>query len=85
MDFSIDKATRELLEKARERGRTDVRPVGLEADRLGRPIPVGDSYFEMYLERGGGRTSWQGHEAKPGKPAAGATVRTLPLGSSTSM
>ena len=79
MDFSIDKATRELLENARERGRSEVRPVGLEADQLGRPIPVGHPYFARFIERGGGRTSWRGHDAKPSKPAAGATVRTLLL------
>ena len=79
MDFSIDKATRELLENARERGRSEVRPVGLEADQLGRPIPVGHPYFTRFIERGGGRTSWRGHDAKPSKPAAGATVRTLLL------
>ena len=63
MDFAIDPALRERLEETRVFGREDVRPVGLEADRLGRPIPVGDPYFERVLERGGGRTRW--------KPAGG--------------
>jgi acyl-CoA dehydrogenase len=79
MDFAIDQATRELLEKARERGRSEVRPVGLEADRLGRPIPVDHPYFESFLKQGGGGTNWRGHDAKAKKPAPGATVRTLLL------
>ena len=79
MDFSIDKTTRELLEKARERGRTEVRPVGLEADRLGRPIPVDHPYFESYVEKGGGRTNWPGPDAKPLKLPPGVIVRTLLL------
>jgi acyl-CoA dehydrogenase len=70
MDFAIDKAMRETLEVIRERGRTEARPVGLEADRLGRPIPVDDPYFARLIERGEGRTRWRGPEGeqKP-KPA----------------
>ena len=43
MDFAIDKAMREALEGVADRGRTEMRPIGLESDRLGRPIPAGSA------------------------------------------
>jgi len=70
MDFSIDEATREQLARIRERGRTEMRPIGLEADRLGRPIPVDDPYFTRLIERGEGRTRWPGPGSEK-KPASG--------------
>jgi len=79
MDFSIDAGTRERLEAAREWGRREVRPVGLEADRLGRPIPAGHGYFRRVIERGEGRTRWPGPRAAPRRPAPGATVLALLL------
>jgi acyl-CoA dehydrogenase len=76
MDFSIDDAARERLELAREWGRKAVRPVGIEADIEGRPIPVGHPFFDRCLERGEGRTRWGG----PGsQPAAGGSVITTLL------
>ncbi len=83
MEFAIDKAMRDRLEAARERGRTEVRSIGLEADRLGRPIPVGDPYFQRLIDRGEGRTRWPGPNPKPRKPSrsgpTGRTVMTLLL------
>jgi acyl-CoA dehydrogenase len=64
MDFQIDESMREALEAIRNRGRTEVRPIGLEADRLGRPIPVDDPYFAKLIERGEGRTRWRGPEGE---------------------
>ena len=64
MDFEIDKAMRERIEEVAERGRSDVRPVGLEADRLGRPIPVDDPYFEKLVARGEGGTRWPGPDGR---------------------
>ena len=72
MEFAIDKAMRDRLEAARERGRTEVRSIGLEADRLGRPIPVGDPYFQRLIDRGEGRTRWPGLNPKPRK-SSGST------------
>jgi acyl-CoA dehydrogenase len=69
MDFEIDKTTRELLEGIRQRGRAEARPIGLEADRLGRPIPIDDPYFSKLIERGEGRTRWPGPGAKKKKRA----------------
>ena len=64
MDFAIDKATRDRLEKARTWGESDMRPAGLEADRLGRPIPVDHEYFQKLLARGEGRTRWAGPKGR---------------------
>jgi len=83
MEFEIDAATRNLLEMLRERGRTEMRPIGLEADRLGRPIPVGAPYFARLIERGEGRTRWRPTGGEPKKEKKGgsdsmrATVTTL--------
>jgi acyl-CoA dehydrogenase len=83
MDFKIDKAMRDTLEAIRERGRTEARPVGLEADRLGRPIPVDDPYFKRLIERGEGGTRWRGPEggkkrsSKPKKPGGGRRSMTV--------
>jgi acyl-CoA dehydrogenase len=64
MDFEIDKAMRERLEEVAERGRAEVRPVGLEADRQGRPIPVDDPYFARQVARGEGGTRWPGPDGR---------------------
>jgi acyl-CoA dehydrogenase len=72
MNFEIDEATRDRLEMIRERGRSEVRPIGLEADRLGRPIPVEDPYFARLIERGEGRTRWPGPEPGEKKKGGGA-------------
>ncbi len=59
MDLRLDQDSLVRLEKARELGRSEVRPVGLEADREGRPIPVEHPYFERCIARGEGRTRWR--------------------------
>jgi len=59
MDFRLDQETRDSLEALKVWGRDVVRPVGLEADRKARPIPVGDPFFDRCLERGDGRTHWR--------------------------
>ena len=60
MDFSIDAATEKRLEGVRELGRTEVRPLGLEADRLGRPVPPDHPFYERLLRLGLGRTRFTG-------------------------
>jgi acyl-CoA dehydrogenase len=77
MEFAIDAAMRERLERARELGRREVRPVGLEADRLGRPIPVEHPYFAGCLARGEGRTRWK--RPAEGPPSTRTTVMALLL------
>jgi acyl-CoA dehydrogenase len=84
MEFQIDEAMRERLEALRERGRKEIRPIGLEADRLGRPIPTDDPYFAKLIARGEGRTRWRGPKSekkgksgKSGSRKRGATAKTL--------
>jgi len=72
MNFAIDKPARDRLEMIRERGRSEARPIGLEADRLGRPIPVEDPYFAKLIGRGEGRTRWPGPDAHGKKKRGGA-------------
>ena len=68
MDFKVDQETQDSLETLRVWGRDVVRPVGLEADREARPIPVGHPFFDQCLERGDGRTHWRpATEAKSDK------------------
>ena len=77
MDFSIDAKMRDRLEAAREWGRERVRPAGLEADRMGAPLPVEHPYFEAFIARGEGRTRWSGPAAKPKPPPPGMVVMSL--------
>jgi acyl-CoA dehydrogenase len=72
VDFSLDDSTRERLAALSEWGEKEVRPVGLEADREGRPIPVDHPYFERCLARGEGRTRWRPADAE----AAGSRGRS---------
>jgi acyl-CoA dehydrogenase len=77
MEFAVDDATRERLRQIRELGRTYMRPLGLEADRLGRPTPPEDPFFKLLVQLGLGRTRWSGEPgAEPaaarGQGAAGA-------------
>jgi acyl-CoA dehydrogenase len=67
VDFSIDEATRSDLAAWAEWGREQIRPVGLEADRAGAPIPVEHPYFERVIARGDGRTAWRPPGAKPAR------------------
>jgi acyl-CoA dehydrogenase len=77
VEFLIDKHMRERLEEARERGRSEVRPVGLEADRLARPIPVDHPYFAALVARGEGRTRWPGPNARPRERGPASTQTTV--------
>jgi acyl-CoA dehydrogenase len=81
MDFELDKGIQGAIEMVRQRGRTEMRPIGLEADRLGRPIPVDDPYFARVIERGEGRTRWRRPDKKgkkrEKKSASGPTRATV--------
>src|SRR5215831_3721518 len=74
---------RERLEQARELGRREIRPVGLEADRLSRPIPVGDPYYARCIARGEGRTRWtpkgKAPQRDPGPPSTQTSAMRLLL------
>jgi acyl-CoA dehydrogenase len=60
VDLTPDEATRGRLAQARALGRELVRPVGLEADRLGRPTPPDHPFFDRLVKLGLGRTRWTG-------------------------
>ena len=62
MDLSIDVASRERVRGLSALGSAQIRPLGLEADRLGRPTPADHPFFELLLRAGQGRTRWNGRE-----------------------
>ncbi|NRA08591.1 MAG: acyl-CoA dehydrogenase family protein [Myxococcales bacterium] len=75
MDLSLDAPLRERLAGIRALGAGQIRPLGLEADRLGRPTPPDHDFFKLLVERGQGRTRWKGEEADDSKVReAGAQV-----------
>lgn len=59
MDFAIDAASAHRLAAFDKLGREQMRPLGLEADRLGRPTPPDHPYFQTLLGMGFGRTRWR--------------------------
>jgi acyl-CoA dehydrogenase len=79
MEFSLDPATCERLRQIRELGRTHMRPLGLEADRLGRPTPPDDPFFKLLVQLGLGRTRWSGETgAEPAAtPGPGGGARSV--------
>ena len=83
MDFALDARTRERILAAREWGRSHVRPAGLEADRLGKPLPEEHPYFKACVARGDGRTRWPGPRAAPRPPEPSAVVVSLLLAEET--
>jgi len=66
VELTLDPGTRERLEAARGLGREQVRPLGLEADRLGRPTPPDHPFFALLLRLGLGRTRYTGDPADGG-------------------
>jgi acyl-CoA dehydrogenase len=60
MDLTLDAATVRRVAAVRALGRDAVRPLGLEADRLGRPIPADHPFFQRLVGLGLGRTRWTG-------------------------
>ena len=74
MDFTVDKETAERLARIRQLGATQIRPLGIEADRLGRPVPPDHDYYKLLLKMGLGRTRW----SPDPKPSASAEERSGP-------
>ena len=60
IEYRVDESIHTRLAEARELGRKELRPAGLDADRKGAPIPKEDPFFERCIARGEGRTSWAG-------------------------
>ena len=76
MEFAVDAETHKLIEETRELGEREFRPAGLEADRRGGPIAVGDPFFDRCIERGEGRTRWTGPAGKNGQKGPKRSVVT---------
>ncbi len=79
MDFTLDEATQKRLEAVRQLGRSRVRPLGLEADRLGRPVPPDHEFYVELVRLGQGRTRWSGD---PEADLASASDAAKKVGSS---
>jgi acyl-CoA dehydrogenase len=62
MQLAIDPETSKRLEGIRALGRSQIRPLGIEADRLGRPTPPDHPFFQLLLKAGQGRTRWTGDD-----------------------
>jgi len=75
MDLIPDEPTARRLAALRELGRQHVRPLGLEADRLGRPTPPDHPFFAMLVGLGLGRTRWTGDPEGEGAPPAPGNAR----------
>jgi acyl-CoA dehydrogenase len=74
MELALDEALRERLLRIRELGRTHMRPLGLEADRLGRPVPPDAPFFKLLVQLGLGRTRWSGEAGARGAAGGGAAA-----------
>jgi acyl-CoA dehydrogenase len=72
VDLSLDDGVRARLAQIRELGREHMRPLGLEADRLGRPTPPDHAFFKLLVQLGLGRTRWSGGDTEKGSSAAPA-------------
>jgi len=80
MDLSLDASLRERLTSIRALGRGQIRPLGLEADRLGRPTPPDHDFFKQLVELGQGRTRWKREEGAD----SGASKTSAQVGDSRS-
>jgi acyl-CoA dehydrogenase len=76
MDFAIDSSTQQRIEKLQELGREHMRPLGIEADKLGRPTPPDHPYFEKLVGMGYGRTRYKGRKGQDDTPKKSADKNT---------
>jgi acyl-CoA dehydrogenase len=60
VNFTIDDNLRKRLAGIRELGRTQIRPLGIEADRAGAPVDPAHPFYALLLKLGLGRTRWLG-------------------------
>ena len=72
MDFAIDSNTQQRIERLQELGREHMRPLGIEADKLGRPTPPDHPYFEKLVGMGYGRTRYKGRKGQDDSPKKSA-------------
>jgi acyl-CoA dehydrogenase len=72
MNLTFDDAMQQRLSGIRGLGESQIRPVGLEADQLGRPTPPDHEFFALLLRLGLGRSRWAGEDADATRqPSAG--------------
>jgi acyl-CoA dehydrogenase len=69
VNFTIDEELRKRLAGIRELGRTQIRPLGIEADRAGKPVDPDHPFYALLLKLGLGRTRWLGGEDPTHDPA----------------
>jgi acyl-CoA dehydrogenase len=62
MQLAVDSPLHKRLEGIRALGRSQIRPLGIEADRAGRPTPADHPFFELLVKAGQGRTRWSGDD-----------------------
>ena len=72
MNFTIDDELGKRLAGLRELGRARIRPLGVEADRAGRPLPPDHPFFDELVKLGLGRTRWPGPADDSARPRTGA-------------
>ena len=75
MDLCLDAPIHKRLEGIRALGAQQIRPLGLEADRLGRPTPPEHNFFGLLVSAGQGRTRWSGSEDEGDANAGSAAAR----------
>jgi acyl-CoA dehydrogenase len=80
VNFTLDDALRKRLADLRELGRTRIRPLGLEADRAGRPVPADHPFYTELIRLGLGRTRWLGGEDPADEDVARNRVGSPPSG-----
>lgn len=71
MEFRIDAETQRRLDGLAAIGRREIRPLGIEADRHGEPLPPDHPFFARWLALGQGRTRWRPEESAARKGAGG--------------
>jgi len=77
MDLAIDAELAKRLEGIRALGRAQMRPLGLEADRLGRPTPPDHPFFRTLVRLGQGRTRWSGGDEPRGAASGAGSSRSV--------
>jgi acyl-CoA dehydrogenase len=70
MQLALDAATAQRLAGIRALGSSQIRPLGLEADRLGRPTPADHPFFAALVKAGQGRTRWSGDDTAASESSA---------------
>jgi acyl-CoA dehydrogenase len=79
MNLEIDEKTQDRIRMLSELGQKQIRPLGLEADRLGRPTPPDHPFFDLLIKLGQGRTRWSGKEEAPSREGPGSSRLTILL------